>query len=398
MLKTTPFRWASQFFFGFFFVYGVYLPFWALWLKYEGMDPGQIGILVGVAFATRCAVNLILTPRIHRAEKLVPVLRWLSLISIASLVLFSFSNNFYWLLLVTVLFNLCIGPTMPLSDSVANYYSKLNLLDYGRSRLWGSFAFIVGSTLVGWLAVHLGGQVILYTALAGACALLLMSVRNPDPYPVDSDTGRSRKGESLIRLLKNKSVVLFLVLVACIQGSHAAYYGFSSIYWKSVGYSEETIGYLWSLGVIAEIIVFAVSKTVFSGWTIRGLFMLSSCAVIVRWGVTALTYELFALVFVQLFHSLTFASAHIAAIRYIQNAPNHLMVPLQALYNAIPLGLVIAILTPMSGWGFEHWGGKVFLAMSAMGVIALFVPVRLLGKNGVGDATSRELSAGSRSK
>lgn len=388
MLYTTPFRWASQFFFGFFFVYGVYLPFWALWLKHEGMDPGQIGVLVGVAFATRCAANLILTPRIRYAEKLVPFLRGLSLLSIVSLCLFSLSNSFYWLLLITVLFNLSIGPTMPLSDSVANYYAKLNLLDYGRSRLWGSFAFIVGSTLVGWLAVHFGAQVILLTALAGACALLLMSLRKPDPYPVDNETNRDSKGESLFRLLKNKSVLLFLILVACIQGSHAAYYGFSSIYWKSVGYGEETIGYLWSLGVIAEILVFAISKTVFSGWTIRGLFMLSSCAVIFRWGVTAFTYELYALVFAQLFHSLTFAAAHIAAIRYIQRAPAQFMVPLQALYNAIPLGLVVALLTPVSGWGFELWGSKVFLGMAAMGVVGLFMPVKLLGESDTDNADS----------
>lgn len=380
MLYTTPFRWASQFFFGFFFVYGVYLPFWALWLKHEAMDPGQIGILVGVAFATRCAANLILTPRVRQAEKLVPFLRWLSLISIISLGLFSLSDNFYWLLLITILFNLCLGPTMPLSDAVANYYAKLDLLDYGRSRLWGSIAFIVGSTIVGWLAVHFGAQVILYTALVGAGVLLLLASRSPNPYPVDQVGNQSRQAGSLFRLFKNKSVVLFLLLTACIQGSHAAYYGFSSIYWKSVGYSEEMIGYLWSLGVVAEIVVFAVSKTVFAGWTIRGLFLLSSCAVALRWGVTALTYELVALVFVQLFHSLTFAAAHIAAIRYIQRAPAHLMVPIQALYNAIPLGLVVAILTPVSGWGFEHWGGKVFFGMAAMGVVALFIPVRLPGE------------------
>jgi len=383
MLNTTPFRWSSQFFFGFFFVYGVYLPFWALWLEHQGMDSGQIGVLIGVAFATRCVANLLLTPRIRQVKKLVPFLRLLSGMSILCLLLFSLSDRFYWLLLMTVLFNLCIGPTMPLSDSLANYYAKLKLLDYGQARLWGSLAFIVGSTLVGWLVVHFGSQVILYTAVVGASVLCMMSVRQPHPFPMDEVSETHGKKESVFQLLKNKSVLLFLVLIAFIQGSHAAYYGFSSIYWKSVGYSEEMIGYLWSIGVVAEIIVFAVSKVVFAGWSIRALFVLSSCAVMVRWGCTAMTHEFYALVILQLLHCCTFAVAHIAAIRYIQLSGSQYIVPLQALYNALPLGLVIAVLTPISGWGFEHFGGMVFWGMSAMGAIALFIPVRLLNEKDV---------------
>ncbi|RQW61680.1 3-phenylpropionate MFS transporter [Vibrio viridaestus] len=393
MLQISPFRWASQFYVGFFFVYGVYLPFWALWLEYKGMDSAQVGILVGLAFATRCGANLLLTPKVNQAEQLLPALRWISLFMIACLALFAVDDSFYWLCFLTILFNLGIGPTLPLSDAFANHYAKRKLLDYGRSRLWGSAAFIAGSTLVGWLALHLGNQVILYTAFVGACVMLLFSLLKPNPEPKGDGPSTMEKKESLVALLKNKSVILFLLMVAFIQGSHAAYYGFSSIYWKSVGYSEETIGYLWSLGVIAEILAFAVSKSVFAKLSIRTLFVIASIAVMFRWGVTALTTELYALVFVQLFHSMTFAVAHIAAIRYIQCAPGRLMVPLQALYNALPLGLVVAVLTPISGWGFSHWGGLVFFGMSVMGLLALFVPVRLLGSDVQEESKQQKTSA-----
>lgn len=58
--------------------------------------------------------------------------------------------------LATVLFNLCCGPIVPLSDAMANYYAKLKMLDYGRTRLWGSVAFIAGSTVVGYLVAQWG--------------------------------------------------------------------------------------------------------------------------------------------------------------------------------------------------------------------------------------------------
>ena len=52
-------------FFGFFFAYGVYLPFWALWFEEQGVSTTDIGLLVGIGFATRCVANMVLTPRIH---------------------------------------------------------------------------------------------------------------------------------------------------------------------------------------------------------------------------------------------------------------------------------------------------------------------------------------------
>ncbi|OJI57547.1 putative 3-phenylpropionic acid transporter [Vibrio vulnificus] len=164
-------------------------------------------------------------------------------------------------------------------------------------------------------------------------------------------------------------------LAALIQGSHAAYYSFSAIYWQQAGHSEEIIGYLWSLGVVSEVAVFALSKRLFAGWSLRALFVAASIGVMLRWGITASTTLLLGLVLVQLLHGVTFAMAHIAAIQYIQNSEEHKMVALQALYNALPLGAFIAAMTAFSGWGFEHWGANVFWVMAAMGLVALFIKV-----------------------
>lgn len=105
----------------------------------------------------------------------------------------------------------------------------------------------------------------------------------------------------------------------------------------------------------------------------------------VRWGLTASTTVLLALVAIQVLHGVTFAMAHIAAIQYIQGQEERKMVALQALYNAIPLGAFIALMTALSGWGYENWGANVFWAMAAMGVVALFVklePTKLNSQDG----------------
>lgn len=375
MLNPSPHGWISQYFIGFFFAYGVYLPFWALWFENQGVSATDIGLLIGIGFATRCVANLVITPRIHKVEYLLPTLRWLSLAALLFIGFHFFTGGSFWLMaLATVLFNLCCGPAVPLSDAMANYYARLQMLDYGRTRLWGSVAFIAGSTVVGLLVARYGTDMILYTALAGIFVSLLLSLRNPNPMPVTVSEEHAERPK-LSQLLREWPVIKFLVLVALIQGSHAAYYSFSSIYWKSAGHSEELIGYLWSLGVVAEVAVFALSKRLFSGWSLRALFVAAAIGVIARWGLMASTTAIVALAAIQLLHGVTFAMAHIAAIQYIQHAPQNKMVALQALYNAIPLGAFIALMTTLSGWGYENWGANVFWAMALMGVLALFIKV-----------------------
>ncbi|ELE7614730.1 3-phenylpropionate MFS transporter [Vibrio vulnificus] len=375
MFKPSPYGWISQYFLGFFFAYGVYLPFWSLWFKEQGVSSTDIGLLVGIGLATRCVANMVITPRIHKAEHIMLALRWLSFAALIFVGFHFFTGGSFWLMaLATVLFNLCCGPVVPLSDALANYYARLKMLDYGRTRLWGSIAFIAGSTLVGYLIALYGTDMILYTALGGVFASLLLSMRNPTVMPVSQREQNSVRPK-LTQLLSEGPVVKFLLLAALIQGSHAAYYSFSAIYWQQAGHSEEVIGYLWSLGVVAEVAAFALSKRLFAGWSLRALFVAASIGVMLRWGITASTTLLLGLVLVQLLHGVTFAMAHIAAIQYIQNSEEHKMVALQALYNALPLGAFIAAMTAFSGWGFEHWGANVFWVMAAMGLVALFIKV-----------------------
>lgn len=375
MLKPSPYGWISQYFIGFFFAYGVYLPFWALWFKDQGVSAADVGVLMGIGFATRCVANLVLTPRIHKAEHLIQALRGLSVAALAFVVFHLFTGGSFWMMaLATVLFNLCCGPIVPLSDAMANYYARLKMLDYGRTRLWGSVAFIAGSLAVGYLVKLYGANMIIYTALVGVAFSILVVVRHPTPMPVTQQTSHQPRPK-LGQLLCEWPVVKFLLLVALLQGSHAAYYAFSSIYWKEAGHSEAVIGYLWSLGVAAEVLLFAGSKRLFAGWSLRAMFVVAALGVMARWGMTASTTAIAALVMIQLLHGVTFAIAHIAAIQYIQHAEPHKMVALQALYNAIPLGAFIALMTTLSGWGYEQWGAGVFWAMAAMGALALLIRV-----------------------
>lgn len=376
MFRSSPYGWTSQYLLGFFFNYGVYLPFWALWLAHLEVSASNIGLLLGLGFGVRCLANLVITPRIHKVEHLIPALRGFGLAALISCVAYIYCGGSLWALTVmTVIYNMMVGPIVPLSDALANHYAKEGHLDYGRTRLWGSIAFIAGSTVVGLLAAQYSPDVIPWVAAAGLVGALVLGMRQPTILPVSEPGSHDQPRPALMQLLRDPAVIRFLTIIALLQGSHAAYYSFSAIYWKEVGYSEDVIGYLWSFSVVAEVAVFALSKRLFAGWSVVGMFRLAAVGVLIRWGITASMTELPLLVAAQALHGVTFAACHLATIRYIQKAQSNQMVALQALYNALPMGAFMALMTALSGWLYGLWGANIFWLMAAMGIPALLMKV-----------------------
>jgi PPP family 3-phenylpropionic acid transporter len=158
-----------------------------------------------------------------------------------------------------------------------------------------------------------------------------------------------------------------------LQGAHAAYYGFSAIYWQDVGYSSTTIGYLWSLGVVAEVLVFTFSKQLFSRWSARDLLLLSAVCGVVRWGLMGEFTALPWLILIQILHCGTFTVCHLAGMRFIAARPRDQVIRLQSVYSALAMGGGVAIMTMVSGFLFEHLHAGLFWVMAILAVPAIFL-------------------------
>lgn len=55
-------RWLALSYFTYFFSYGIFLPFWSVWLKGLGLTPETIGLLLGWVwsrvFSAACSLRL----------------------------------------------------------------------------------------------------------------------------------------------------------------------------------------------------------------------------------------------------------------------------------------------------------------------------------------------------
>ncbi|CAI0740117.1 3-phenylpropionate MFS transporter [Serratia proteamaculans] len=366
-------RWLALSYFTYFFSYGIFLPFWGIWLKGEGIPPETIGILLGAGLVARFLGSLLIAPRVKDPSHLVTALRLLALLTLAFAIGFCFGNGWGWLMLVIAGFNLFFSPLVPLTDALAGTWQKQITLDYGRVRLWGSLAFVIGSALTGQMVSVWGHNAILYSLIISILAMLLGMMLKPSVMPQGEARTHSEADRSLWEMLKEGPVWRFLLCVTLLQGAHAGYYSFGSIYWQEAGYSASTIGYLWSLGVVAEVIIFASSNFLFRRWNARNLLLLSACCGILRWGLMASSTELGWLLVIQILHCGTFTVCHLAAMRFIAARKGPEVIRLQAVYSALAMGGGIAIMTVIAGFLFEHLQGGVFWVMAAVVVPALFI-------------------------
>ncbi|CAI1874983.1 Probable 3-phenylpropionic acid transporter [Serratia liquefaciens] len=366
-------RWLALSYFTYFFSYGIFLPFWGVWLKGEGIPPETIGILLGAGLVARFLGSLLIAPRVKDPSHLVTALRLLALLTLAFAIGFCFGNGWGWLMLVIAGFNLFFSPLVPLTDALAATWQKQITMDYGRVRLWGSMAFVIGSALTGQMVSVWGHNAILYSLIISILAMLLGMMLKPSVMPQGEARSHSEADRSLWEMLKEGPVWRFLLCVTLLQGAHAGYYSFGSIYWQEAGYSASTIGYLWSLGVVAEVIIFASSNFLFRRWNARNLLLLSACCGVLRWGLMASSTELGWLLVIQILHCGTFTVCHLAAMRFIAARKGPEVIRLQAVYSALAMGGGIAIMTVIAGFLFEHLQGGVFWVMAAVALPAMFI-------------------------
>ncbi|MGB5447090.1 MAG: 3-phenylpropionate MFS transporter [Psychromonas sp.] len=358
--------WLSLNFITFFFIWGVFLPFWGIWLLDKGVSSENIGLLFSLGLLLRFVSNLTLLPMVSSAKSNLRLLRFLVFFTLLAFSFLLFFHDHIWLAVITLVVNFMMGPLAPLGDLVGTRLVKQIQLDYGRVRLWGSLSFIVGSTCVGWLIVGSGKDAILWAIIVATMVMWLLSLLSLSPQLHDEVISTTEKKQSLFSLFKRRNVLLFLIIVGAIQGSHGAFYAFGTIHWSEIGLSGVTISWLWAIGVFAEILLMRFNNKLFTKWSIKQMMLLGLLAAITRWLVFALSDNVYLLATFQTFHALTFAVTHLATIRYIALQKNSEMVSYQSLYSGVALGLMMAGFTYLSGIFYAQLHGYVFLIMSLL--------------------------------
>ncbi|WP_204268655.1 MFS transporter, partial [Escherichia coli] len=127
--------------------------------------------------------SLLIAPRVSDPSRLITALRVLALLTLLFALAFWAGSHVAWLLAIIIGFTLFFSPLVPLTDALANTWQKQITMDYGRVRLRGSIAFVIGSALTGKLVSLFDYRAILLMLSLGVASMLLGMLLKPSVMP-----------------------------------------------------------------------------------------------------------------------------------------------------------------------------------------------------------------------
>jgi PPP family 3-phenylpropionic acid transporter len=289
-------------------------------------------------------------------------------------------------------------PGIPLADAYALKGLGLRGIAYGPVRLWGSAAFIaanLGAGLASGYIAPTGYIWLIVAASAGtAAAAFALAPLWPGGLPERPEPRRQR------RLLPPTRFLTVAAAASLVQASHAVYYGFSTLQWTALGLGGTTIGALWALGVVAEIVLFAFSARLPAAIGPGALLALGAGGAAVRWTAMACDPPLAVLLLVQALHGLSFGASFLGAVQFLARAaPEGEAATTQADLSTVQ-GIVMAAATGLSGMLYGRFGSLAYLAMAACAVLGGLIVITGIGMSGIRNQESgirtQEMTANNR--
>ena len=347
---------------------GCHLPFFPVWLRAVGIDAAWIGIISAVPSVTRFTVLPVVT---SLAERHAAVRGAMVITAIITAVGFAAIGTQHLPVAVFLAYAATAAvwtPTIPLTDAYALRGVVRYGLDYGPVRLWGSAAFIIGALGCGWLADLIAAKHLIWiiATTAGLGAVISLGLQ-----PLDGRKAQAPVREGSVALLRDPGFLAIIAASALIQSSHSAYYVFGSITWQLAGLGGLTIAALWTLGVVAEIVVFALSPR----FTLQPstLVVIGGVGAVARWLITAQEPPVAVLAVVQLAHGLSFGLTQVGIMGLmVRHVPIPVVTRAQG-YLAACGGIVASSASIVSGMLYARYGQGAYYAMAAMALSGVVV-------------------------
>ncbi|WP_371346667.1 MFS transporter [Ancylobacter sp. IITR112] len=357
---------------GLFFGIGVFMPFFPVWLEGRGFDAAMIALALAVPQVVRLVtmpLGGLLADRSGRPRATLIIYAAATALCFAGI---AFAPSASFILIGLGLAAVFWQPSLPVLDAYAVARRREGLIDYGRVRLWGSMAFIGGNLLAGGL---LGGAFLvavppdtviwLIVAASVAAALAAATLREVRPAPHEMPPGGPARRPSA---LKGLAPVLFVGMAAAalVQSAHAVLYAFASLMWQGKGLSSTLIGLLWSLGVLAEVVLFHYGTRVTRRLGPEKLLLIGGLAGVLRFSVMAMDPPLLFLLLLQPLHALTFGCTYLGAVELVaRHAPPGRGASVQAL-AAWATAIAMAGATLVAGSLWQGFGPGAFVASAGL--------------------------------
>lgn len=352
---------------GFYFFYFAYLsalgPYWSLYLDSLGFVAAQIGVLMSLGQIMRIFAPHLWGWLADRARRPLLIAQLGAAAGLASYLGAFGGASFAWLFAVMSLQSFFWSATLPIVEATTLTHLRSRTERYGRIRVWGSVGFIFGVVGIGYLLDFVSIRWLLWViALLMAGTVLMCRV-----IPEARIEAHERDQVALWRILRDPAVLALLGASFLMAVAHGPYYTFFSLYLVEHGYSKSAVGWLWAVGVIAEIGVFLWMPRLFAAFSLKRILGVSFALAGLRFSIIGALVDSAALMFcAQLMHAATFGSHHAAALAAVHRFfPGRHQARGQALYASFAFGAGGAVGGLYSGYAWEALGPGATFGIAA---------------------------------
>ena len=366
----------SSFYFFYFSALGAFLPFWPLYLNYKSFTPYEIGVITGTMIGTK-----IIAPNVWGwiADKTGLRHRVIQLGALSCFIIFTFASSmesFSGMVALIFLFSFFWNASLPQFEAVTMTSLGSSYNNYSQIRLWGSLGFILSVFSLSFLTQNYGIEVVPTCILSFLFLTFITTL-----FVKNTNANQKKHNNSLLSIALNPAVIGILLSCFLMQVSHGPFYAFFAIYLTENSYSTNSIGFIWSLGVIAEILIFIKISSWIPKYGLQNLFIVSFLFASSRWLLISFFPESVIIVtLATLFHAITYGMYHAVSISLIHEYfTEELQGRGQALYSSISFGLGGSIGSIYSGYFWESLGGStVYLYASLFAFLGLIVSLILV--------------------
>lgn len=342
------------YYFFYFMVVGVYIIFMPKFLNLFGYSTAEIGII----FAAGPFMRFVLPFLFQHWIALTHNVYFLSLLfSFVATLLLMVSVEYFWIyLFANLFFGAAMGISLPYVESIA--LERLSKKHYGKVRLWGSLGFII---ITLWLGVRLDSldETFYYLSLL----TILMFFFGVGLMKYDRIKPIEQIANSTFSLRKYWA---FWLSVFLMQVGFGGFYNFFTIYETAHGISLEMTTWMWSFGVICEIVMLYFQGRLLQR-NLLALLQFATFVTALRWLLLHLYPESIVITFAsQSLHAISFALYHTAAIAYVYALYTQKKLA-QQFFLGIAFGLGGAVGAILSG---ELYGEYLFLFESGITLFA----------------------------
>ena len=271
-----------------------------------GYNSVEIGLIYAAAPFMRFLLPFIFKYYLQLTHKVFILALTFTLIS--SILFLQTVDNFYTHLIANLLFGASMGITLPFVETIS--LQQLSKKMYGKIRLWGSVGFILVSLLLG--EVEPSPLQTLYYLIGTGFFTLIFGY-----FVLQYDQHKESSNQESNSEFSLQKYWAFWASIFLMQVAFGGFYTFFTIYEEAKGLSPQIISYLWTFGVLCEIVMLYFQGSLLQ----KNLLTILKVATLItafRWLLLYLfPSSIEVTFFTQSLHAVSFALYHTSAITYV---------------------------------------------------------------------------------